>query len=162
MSMSIVRCAAIVMSLSSIAFGQQPDTSAIHTAVRDLRANSAVMLVVAPSERVQGILVGATDTGLVVRSDSVREIAYARLTELWARKRSTGRGAARGAVVLGILGGVFLGSFAEGMCESSRCRSHAFWDSFPLGAMLGAVSGGLLGALIGSISHHWERRWPRQ
>lgn len=109
---------------------------------------------------------GTRITGPFVRADSVslwlegplgaQAISLRGVDSLWVRRRSTLRGAAIGAVALGIplaIGGAITCGIPESDC-SMRLAYAVILGGF------GAAIGGTVGGTIGFFAHHWRRVTP--
>lgn len=84
-------------------------------------------------------------------------IPTAAVDSIWVLHSGVNKGAAAGAVVVGLTLGIFTAQLEAGLCESAHCNTTG---AFLGGAGVGVIIGGTIGAIIGAADESWERIYP--
>lgn len=126
-----------------------------------LRVGQQVRVQVASSNLLEGRLLEATNTALVLaRPEGAVPIRIPEIKRLWVRGHATGKGALIGAgigVVVGVIGGVLISTVACEPIDGGNCTAAELATITGLGAGAG---GALIGAGVGALIPVWRLRFP--
>lgn len=141
---------------------QTADTTAITTALRTACPGSLVRVATRTDGVVQGRCGTVQDGRLLVRAaGGERGVELVQIDTVWLRQRSTGRGAAIGAVVGGLGLGLLGLSAGHGLCEQPNGCGREPYTIAGVGALVGLLGGTVIGGIAGYHVTTWDRRHPR-
>ena len=114
----------------------------------------------ADGERFEGKLVAVDSNPRVLRFGGAHPVvALTAIDALWLQRRSWGRGALVGGILVGGLSFASAVAFCDAIGEGSGCDA---WGAVAVVTLAGAGAGALLGAGVGGLFPRWKRIEPQR